>query len=92
MKKIIGILGQIESIIDGSLDGIELDNTSDVIGKSDVIEMLNTLKGMVNKAHTRISLTGLSLDTSNAVCSECGGNRLYISATGKLCCMKCVFS
>ena len=49
--------------------------------------MLNTLKGMVNKAHTRISLTGLSLDTSNDVCRECGGNRLYISATGKLCCI-----
>jgi len=39
----------IEASINGSLDGIEFDNNSDVIEKSFVIDMLNDLKKLLNK-------------------------------------------
>ena len=40
----------IEASINGSLDGIEFDNNSDVIEKSFVIDMLNDLKRLLNKS------------------------------------------
>lgn len=40
----------IRASLNGSLDGLELDNTSDVIEKSSVILMINELKELVDKA------------------------------------------
>ncbi len=48
-KSISKKLKLIEASINGSLDGIEFDNNSDVIEKSFVIDMLNDLKKLLNK-------------------------------------------
>jgi type III secretory pathway component EscR len=52
MRKVHNKLAIIEASLNGSLNGLELDNTSDVIEKSSVIEMINDLKILVNQAHT----------------------------------------
>lgn len=52
MKNVHSKLAIIEASLNGSLDGLELDNTCDVIEKSSVIEMINDLKGLVTQAHT----------------------------------------
>jgi hypothetical protein len=44
MKKVSNILAQMEASLNGSLDGLEFDNTDDVIEKSTVIEMVKDLK------------------------------------------------
>ena len=54
MKQISRILGRMEASLNGSLDGLELDNTDDVIEKSLVIEMVNDLKMLVNEAQTEV--------------------------------------
>jgi hypothetical protein len=48
-KSISKKLKLIEASINGSLDGIEFDNNSDVIEKSFVVDMLNDLKKLLNK-------------------------------------------
>jgi hypothetical protein len=50
-KSISKKLKLIEASINGSLDGIEFDNNSDVIEKSFVIDMLNELKKSLNKQY-----------------------------------------
>jgi len=52
MKNVSKVLRRMESSLDGSLDGLELDNTSDVIEKSLVIQILKDLKILVNEALT----------------------------------------
>jgi len=42
-------LSLIEESLNGSLDGFEFDNTSDVIEKSLVIELINDLKTIIKK-------------------------------------------
>lgn len=54
MKQISRILGRMEASLNGSLDGLELDNTADVIEKSFVIEMVNDLKMLVNEAQMEV--------------------------------------
>lgn len=54
MKQISRILGIMEASLNGSLDGLQLDNTDDVIEKSLVIEMVNDLKMLVNEAQTEV--------------------------------------
>lgn len=55
MKKVSRLLGRMEASLNGSLDGLQLDNTSDVIEKSLVIEMVNDLKMLVNEAQTEVN-------------------------------------
>lgn len=50
MKKVILLRGS----INGSLDGLELDNTDDVVEKSSVIEMLNDFKLQVSGIETAL--------------------------------------
>lgn len=54
MKKVSRLLGRMEASLNGSLDGLQLDNTADVIEKSLVIEMVNDLKMLVNEAQTEV--------------------------------------
>lgn len=54
MKKVSNILARMEASLNGSLDGLELDNTYDVIEKSTVIEMIKDLKMLVNEAQQQV--------------------------------------
>lgn len=54
MKTVSNILSKMEATLNGSLDGLELDNTDDVIEKSAVIEMVNNLKLLVNDAQQQV--------------------------------------
>lgn len=54
MKKVSNILARMEASLNGSLDGLELDNTDDVIEKSTVIEMINDLKMLVTEAQQQV--------------------------------------
>jgi len=54
MKQISRILRRMEASLNGSLDGIELDNVDDVIEKSLVIDMVNDLKTLVNEAQAEV--------------------------------------
>ena len=67
MKKVSKILNLMEAILNGSLDGLELDNTCDVIEKSLVIEMVNDLKTLVTKARTEVK----NITTEQSICPKC---------------------
>lgn len=76
MKQVSKILGIMEASLNGSLDGLELDNTDEVIEKSLVIEMVNDLKMLVNEAQTevnKISSNSMLADSlPRDVCKKCG--------------------
>ena len=54
MKKVTNKLALMEASLNGSLDGLEFDNKDDVIEKSTVIEMVKSLKMLVNEAQTEV--------------------------------------
>jgi hypothetical protein len=54
MKKINNILSIMEASLNGSLDGLELDNTDDVIEKSSVIENIKDLLKLVKEAQQEV--------------------------------------
>ena len=85
MKQISRILGRMEASLNGSLDGLELDNTDDVIEKSLVIEMVNDLKMLVNEAQTEVKNISSNpmLADSVAICKHEG---CFLLATCKEYC------
>lgn len=54
MRKVIAILNRIEASLNGSLDGLQLDNTADVIEKSLAIEIVNDIMTLVNEAQVEV--------------------------------------
>ena len=58
MKKLKSTLGVMEASLNGSLDGLELDNTDDVIEKSVVIEMVYDLKKLLKEAQNELKNNG----------------------------------
>jgi len=54
MKKITHKLILIEAALNGSLDGLEFDNKDDMIEKSTIIEMLKSLKMLLNEVQTEV--------------------------------------
>jgi len=60
MKKVSEILGNMQASLNGSLDGLEFDNTCDVIEKSTVIEMVKDLMAMVSEAQLQVKNLSLS--------------------------------
>jgi hypothetical protein len=54
MKKVNSIIGRLEASLNGSLDGLELDNMDDVIEKSLVIDMVKDLKMLVDEAKQEV--------------------------------------
>lgn len=71
MKQITKILGRMEASLNGSLDGLELDNTDDVIEKSLVIEMVNDLKMLVNEAQAEVKNISSNPVLSNSLPPVC---------------------
>lgn len=56
MEKATRKLAQTEASINGYLDAVELDNRTDVIGKSYVVEMLRSLLMLVNEAQAEVKI------------------------------------
>jgi len=54
MEKALKKIARINSLVCGSLDGLELDNTSEVIEKSIVIELLNDIKKLTDEARAEL--------------------------------------
>ena len=55
MKKLINKIKLIKASLNGALDGLELDNTCDVIEKSTVIEMVKELLKLVDDVEAEAS-------------------------------------
>ena len=72
MKKATKKLAQTEASINGYLDALELDNTFDVIGKSDVVKMLRSLLMLVNEAQTEVNNFSSNSMLCDSVCPKCG--------------------
>jgi hypothetical protein len=71
MKKVNNVLGRMEASLNGSLDGLQLDNTCDVIEKSLVIEMVNDLMMLVNEARTEVNNFSSNPVLSDEICPYC---------------------
>jgi hypothetical protein len=54
MRKVRNILAVMEASLNGSLDGLELDNTFDTIEKSSVIENIKDLLKLVKEAQQAV--------------------------------------
>lgn len=74
MKKVNSILGRIEASLNGSLDGLELDNMDDVIEKSLVIEMVKDLKMLVDEAKQEVKKLNILavIKPLPFTCGSCG--------------------
>lgn len=68
MKKVSQILKVIEASLNGSLDGLELDNTADVVEKSDVVGMVKDLMKLVNEAQELVNNISSKPDVIKSVC------------------------
>jgi hypothetical protein len=72
----------LEASLNGSLDGLEFDNTADVIEKSTVIEMVKDLKMLVNEAQQQVKnlnipVVSVPLPVIIQVLKYCEDNQIY---------------